>query len=167
MLKLQVMFHTQEKRNVRLKMAEKCYKDNAWLGDAYYFWAEERDALLWGKRSKRATGYYEVYTAHIDCEDFLDTVFNQEEYQFWVRQIEKFVQQFDPKLGKPTIKELNRWVRKKNIWKDMDGILFQDLPTKEADLLIEKFYHYKRIQAAVFNRDVINNFAFFKEGKCL
>jgi len=57
------MYHTQERRATRLVNPILCTKSNAWLGDAFYFWDNELDAIIWGHRSKRSTGYFEIYKA--------------------------------------------------------------------------------------------------------
>ena len=161
-----LMYHTQEKRGTRLTAPEICTKNNAWLGNGYYFWDDLMDAFKWGNDSKKATGSYEVYKADIDCENVLDTVFDEDSYKFWVRQIEKFAKQFDGKFGKPTIKDFNSYCVSRQIWRDISGILFQDLPTKPEELIVEKLFHRKRIQAAVFDLVIINNFVFHSEDRC-
>src|SRR3569832_308749 len=160
------MFHTQERRKHRLTSPIMCVRSNAWMGDAYYFWDDLMDAMKWGNDSKKATGYYEIYEANINCENVLDTVFDEVAYRFWVRIIEKFAKQFDAKFGKPTIRELNKYIASKNIWKNVDGILFQDLPSNPDELIVEKLYHRKRIQAAVYNPNIIDKFAFHSEDYC-
>ena len=97
-------FHTQEKRNKQLSKPLKCKKDNAWLGEGYYFWEDEQDALFWGQSSKRDN--YEIYIAQLKKDaEILDTVFNREHYEFWIKQIEKFCKTFIKKTGqKPTLK---------------------------------------------------------------
>lgn len=72
------MYLTQEKRAQKLTAPIFCNRNYAWLGEAYYFWAEEVDAAKWGHTSKKSTGYFEIYQAEIDCENVLDTVFNEE-----------------------------------------------------------------------------------------
>jgi hypothetical protein len=83
------MFHTQEKWHDRLGAPIVCQRKNAWLGVGCYFWKEEVDAIHWGHKSKRNTKEFEIYSANINCENVLDTVFNEEHYEFWVKQIEK------------------------------------------------------------------------------
>ena len=77
------MFHTQERRSVRLVAPLLCTKENAWLGDGYYFWDDIKDAILWGNNSKRETGMFEIYSANFNMSNFLDTVFNENHYNFW------------------------------------------------------------------------------------
>ena len=89
MSEVRVMYHTQEKRPVRLSTPIICVRDDAWLGDGYYFWNDLADAEQWGQNSKKRTGWYEIYNASIDCSTILDTVFNEEHYQFWLKQVEK------------------------------------------------------------------------------
>ncbi len=155
------MYHTQEKWASRLTFPVLCEKDNAWLGIAYYFWDDEIDAVHWGHNSKKRTGYFEIYTADINCENILNTVFNEEHYLFWKRQIEKVASNIIKKTGKrPTIKEINTYIAENAQWsKYTDGIMFQDLPYAD-DLLIQNFNYRKRIQLAVFNKNIIKNFAF-------
>jgi len=161
------MYHTQEKRKIRLTKPILAKRKNAWLGIAYYFWENEMDAIRWGNESKRSTGYYEVYTGLIDCENVLDTVFNEGHYIFWVEQIEKAAKKIIKITGrKATIREINSYFTENAKWSEItSGIMFQDLPFSN-DLLIEGFNYRKRIQLAVFNIGIILTFAFYFEQKC-
>jgi len=161
------MFHTQEKRDMRLTSPIKCSRDDAWLGEGYYFWDDLNDAKQWGNKSKRKTGAFEIYRSEIDIENFLNTVFNEEHYRFWVRQIEKAAKVIQLKTRtKPTIKEINEYFKEKASWDELDGILFQDLPINENLSKVKSFYYRKRIQAVVYNVEKIINFVFHFEGKC-
>ncbi len=162
------MYHTQEKRQYRLTDPIICTKDNAWLGDAYYFWKEEVDAIHWGNKSKKRTGKYEVYKARIDHTNVLDTVFNEEHYRFWLVQIEKAAKKITKKTGyKATIKEINQYFKNKAKWSEItSGILFQDIP-KSADLLVTDFFYRKRIQLAVYDKQIIKEFTFHLEDECI
>lgn len=161
------MYHTQEKWGIRLAAPIICKRNNAWLGSAYYFWDFEMDAIHWGHSSKKSTGYFEIYRANIDCENVLDTVFNEEHYKFWIKQIEKAAKHISIKTGyKATIREINQYFKEKAKWSEItDGIMFQDLPDS-ADLLVNQLYYRKRIQIAVFNLKIIGNFAFHFEMAC-
>ena len=75
------MFHTQEDRGYVLTKPIMCSRKNTWLGTAYYFWAEEEDAIRWGYDSKN--GIFQVYSARIESDKVLDTVFNKEHYDFF------------------------------------------------------------------------------------
>ncbi|MFW5656666.1 MAG: hypothetical protein ACOC0C_03535 [Bacteroidota bacterium] len=162
-----LMYHTQEKWPKRLTTPIICERKNAWLGVGYYFWKDEVDAVHWGHNSKRKTGEFEVYSANIDCENVLDTVFNEQHYEFWVRQIEKAAKTIMKKTGvKATIKEINQYFKEKAKWSEItDGILFQDLPFSD-DLLVQNLNYRKRIQIAVYNLDIISNFVFLFEMEC-
>ncbi|MDA3910930.1 MAG: hypothetical protein PF448_06215, partial [Bacteroidales bacterium] len=59
-------YHTQEKRERELAEPIFCVKEDAWLGNAFYFWVEESDAVFWGTRKKRKTGEYSIYKASIN-----------------------------------------------------------------------------------------------------
>lgn len=160
-------YHTQEHRVETLVEPIICKKDNAWLGEGYYFWLDELDALYWGENSKRRTGKFGVYIGAIDCEKVLDTVFNEEQYEFWVRNVEKAAKQLLKKTGsKPTLKEINDLFRDKGIWDDIDGILFQDISQNPIHFLVEKFQYKKRIQLALYNKSKLSNFALHYVGDC-
>lgn len=161
------MYHTQERRNIRLSAPILCTRDDAWLGNGYYFWNDLEDADRWGQTSKKGTGRFEIYQARIDCNDVLDTVFNEEHYQFWLRQVEKAATVISGFTGqKPTIKEINTYFKTRGQWNEVAGILFQDVPTNPTYLLVERFYYRKRIQIAVFKEEIILTFTFFKEEIC-
>lgn len=161
------MYHTQERWAERLTEPIICKRDNAWLGVGYYFWDEEVDAIHWGHNSKRRTGYFEIYTADIVVDDVLDTVFNEEHYNFWRKQIEKVATTITKKTGKkPTLKELNTYIAERANWAaNIAGIMFQDLP-KSSDLLVADLYYRKRIQVAVYNKSIVKNFTFYDSMEC-
>lgn len=160
-------YHTQEHRNDILNNPISCINDNAWLGEGYYFWLEENDALFWGNVSKKKTGSYDVYVGEIECENVLDTVFNEEQYRFWVRNIEKAAKNFIRKTGfKPSIKEINDYFYDRGIWKHFDGIMFQDISKNETHYIVKQFQYKKRIQIVLFNLSKMTNFAHFFKGNC-
>ncbi|KAA6317650.1 hypothetical protein EZS27_032225 [termite gut metagenome] len=161
---LKIMYHTQERRNELLKSPILCKKENAWLGEGYYFWKEEIDAIMWGHNSKRKTECFQIYKADIDCENILDTVFNEEQYDFWIKQIEKAAKQIIKKTEiKPTVREINQYFKDRGKW-GYDGILFQDLPHSD-DLLIVNFNYRKRIQLVVYELRIIHRFELYLEQK--
>ena len=161
-------FHTQERRNKELKEPVYCNEDDAWLGDAYYFWEEEDDADFWGQKKKRKTGYYEVYVSRIDTEDVLDTVFNRQHYFFWLKKIEKAAKIFVKKTNaKPTLKEINDYFKERGIWTEIDGIIFQDISENPIHFMVKEFQYKKRIQIALYNKDKMINFALRYTGECL
>lgn len=162
------MYHTQECRRKQLSAPIICNRTDAWLGDGYYFWNDEVDAIHWGSKSKNRTGRYQIYKADIDCEDVLDTVFNESHYKFWVKQIEKAASHITKKTGQiATLREINQYISEKAAWSEVaTGILFQDLPYS-IDLLVANFNYRKRIQLAVFKLEIINNFALHLEMDCI
>lgn len=172
-----MFYHTQEARKELLQEPIPCKRDDAWLGEASYFWLDLYDADYWGNMSKRKTGYYEIYHCQIDCENVLDSVFNEEHYNFWFKQIEKVAKVIIARTKmKPTIKELNDYLKEKGAWDELDGILFQDLPTNPNALLVKPieyrnrrvvFPYRKRIQIAVYNSNILSNFALLKKEKCI
>ena len=161
------MFHTQEQRQQPLTAPMKSIRSEAWLGDGYYFWADEQDAYNWGRASKKSTGRFEIYLADIDCSDILDTVFNEEHYRFWLRQIEKTAKAFLKKTGhKPTIREINQYFKERGQWNEVSGILFQDLPQSPNYLMVIAFYYKKRIQLVAFRLEIVCGFALKNSYPC-
>lgn len=168
------VYHTQEKREEILTFPIPCVRDDAWLGEAYYFWKEESDAHEWGHNSKKRTGYFEVYICEINSDNYLDTVFNEGHYYFWIKQLEKIAKKIMIKTHeKPTLKELNDYIKDKNVWPQIDYIQFQDLPINSEKALVKPIeYRHggkrkvrtvafrKRIQISVYNPEIISNFAF-------
>ncbi len=162
-----IAYHTQEKRKKRLTKPQKAVRKNAWLGEGYYFWTDEIDAYRWGYSSKCQTGYFEIYKSELDSGNILDTVFNEEYYNFWLAQIEKVAKVIFKKTNsKPTVKEVNDYFKERGIWDEVDGIRFQDLPTKQEYLLVKDFFYRKRIQIVVYNDKIILKFIFHRDSKC-
>lgn len=164
------MFHTQEKRRRILKYPVSTERHDAWLGSATYFWYYEADGNYWGITSKKRTGYFEVYKAEIDCENILDTVFNEEHYNFWIRNIEKAiltVTKSKTKNEEIKLKDINDRLIEKGIFKEVDGVMFQDISSNPDFWIVKKFQYKKRIQLAVYNLNIINNFALHFEGQCV
>ncbi|MCZ2397306.1 MAG: hypothetical protein LC100_12290 [Chitinophagales bacterium] len=171
-----IFYHTQEARGKKLKTPIPCTRDDAWLGEGFYFWYELEDAEYWGNTAKRKTGKYDIYESEIDCIKILDTVFNEEHYFFWYKQIEKVAKTIIKKTKlKPSLKELNDYFKERGTWNEVDGILFQDLPANPNRLLIKPiryrnrnviFTYRKRIQVAIYNTDIIITFALLKSAEC-
>lgn len=161
------MFHTQEKWGKKLTNPIKCLRDDAWLGEGYYFWDDLEFAHEWGKKSKKGTGYYEIYNANIVTDNILDTVFNEEHYNFWLKQVEKVAKIIVKKTGsKASINEINQYFVERGDWKEVDGILFQDIPKNMNLLLVEGLWYKKRVQLVAYNEDIILNFSFYIENNC-
>jgi hypothetical protein len=136
------------------------------------------DAEEWGSKSKRGSHYYEVYQSEIQIDNILDTVFNEDHYFFWFKQIEKVAKAIMSKTKmKPSLKELNDYLKERGLWNEIHGIKFQDLPASAERLLIRPieyksgkirhFQYRKRIQLAVYNMEIILNFEFLKREKCI
>jgi len=170
------MFHTQECRENELVEPCECTRDDAWLGNGYYYWYDIDDAERWGRNSKRKTGSFEIYESQIDCSNVLDTVFNEEHYLFWLKQIEKAAKQIVKKTGqKPTLKELNDYFKERAVWDEVHGILFQDLHSNFNFSMIKPieyrgkkrpFVYKKRIQLAVYSLEIILTFALILRDTC-
>lgn len=161
------MYHTQEKRARRLRVSVETVRSDAWLGRGHYYWYYEDDAISWGNHSKNATGYYEIYRADIDCSEVLDTVFNEEHYLFWIEAIEKFSTKTIRQGKEVTIKELNSYFKEQGIFGDATGVMFQEVPKNDNRVLVKGLYYKKRIQIAIYKINIIDNFAFHYENKCI
>ncbi len=160
-------FHTQEHRGNTLSQPIICKEDDAWLGEAYYFWEEESDAEFWGIKKKNKTGKFDVYKCSIESDDILDTVFNRKHYSFWLKQIEKAAKKIVKSTGsKPTLKEINDFFLEKGIWDDVDGILFQDISANPVHFMVKEFQYKKRIQLALYNESKLLAFKLNYTGEC-
>ena len=160
------MYHTQEKWGIHLTDPIICTDPEAWLGEAYYFWYSLDDSHYWGMKMKRKTGYFEVYHAEINCDNLLDTVFNEEHYTFWLKNIESALKKFAKANIKASLTVINEYFKDKDIWTKFDGIMFQDVSTNPDRYAISKFYYKKRIQLGIFNKGIINNFALRYDCRC-
>jgi hypothetical protein len=161
------MYHTQEKWATVLKNPIPTTNQDAWLGDGYYFWYYEDDAVWWGRTAKRRKGYYQVYKATINCENVLDTVFNEDHYKIWILNIEKAIKNFlKNEKGSVTLKYINDFFKERKVFEEIDGILFQDISDNPDNWIVKKFQYKKRIQLAVYNSTIISKFALEFEAEC-
>lgn len=160
------MYHTQEKRDARLYKPICCYKENAWLGHGCYFWKDEYDAHIWGNLFKRKTGRYEIYKGEIESDNFLDAVFDENGYNFFIAQIEKAAEDYKIKTNRePDVKAICLYIMQVAKWNsELDGVLFADNP--EGKTAIAGFPYRRRIQAVLYNLERLNRFYFYKEEKC-
>ena len=153
------MYHTQEKWAAPILEPIICTDPEVWLGEAYYFWYTLDDAHYWGMKKKKSTGYFEVYQAEIECDNLLDTVFNEIHYLFWLKNIEKALKRFAKANITASLTVINEYFKDNKIWTKFDGIMFQDISTNPDKYAIQKFYYKKRIQVGLFNKLIISNFA--------
>lgn len=161
------MFHTQERRQVKLTEPKSTTNRYAWLGDGCYFWYYEEDAVWWGRTAKTNTGYYEVYKADINCDNILDTVFNEEHYNFWIAQVDEVIRKFlkNNRTGL-SLKYINDRFKERGLFNDVDGVMFQDITDNKEYWIIDKFQYKKRIQLAVYNLQIVSNFEFVFDAEC-
>lgn len=162
-------YQTLEKRKIRAISPGFCKKSTAWLGSGYYYWLNDEDAIRWGQDSNHYhSGFYEIYKSNIAFDQVLNTVFNEQDYNFFVKIVELAATYFIKKVNeRPTIKQINDYFIDKGILKDVVGILFQDLPLNETYHLVQKLYYKKRIQLVVYNKSIILSFDYYSEGECL
>jgi len=158
------MFHTQEARKIKLTQPIRCTRNDAWLGHAYYFWRDEEDAREWGRKSKNKVGFYDIYSADIKSDNILDTVFNEEHYNFWVASIDQALQEFVRLANyKPDREFLCDFIMNEVQWDaSLDGLLFADSPFTA----ITGINYRKRIQLALYNIKCLSNFRLKETGKC-
>lgn len=145
-----------------------------WIGDGYYFWQDEQFAKWWGQNKKcggsNLARRYIIYKTQLTFEedDFIDTVFNEDDYYQFVDKIEEFAKQYQKKLKKiPDLKEFNEFIEAFNIWTSIKVIRFQDLPAQDEHIQVKGFYYKKRIQIRVNDPTIITNFAVYKNLACI
>lgn len=162
-------YHTQESRlaSPLLENPVICVASNAWLGVGYYFWTEEEFAHYWGQDSKKATGAYDIYTAYLDCDNCLNTVFDEQGYLFFRERIEETIEHFKQNGIEPSLEQVNRFLAD-NIWQEIgvEGILYDDKPrnSKRSDRVyssIPELYYKKRIQVVLFTLKNVSKFTVY------
>ena len=123
---------------------------------------------MWGNTSKRRTGYYDIYISEINFDNILDTVFNKEHYDFWIKQIEKAAKSITKLTNrKATIKQINDYFKERAVWNEIDGIQYENIPKNENYVYVEGFYYRKRIQLVVYNLLSISKFDYHTGGECI
>lgn len=154
------MFHTQEDRGAVLEGPAFCERDDAWLGSAWYFWDDERDAVRWGQDAK--DGKFRVYCARIVSEKVLNAVFNEEHYRFLMQALERVAKKIYEDTGrKATKKHLCRYFERAGWMREIDVLVVCDNPEGwREDLPIPL---RRRIQAAVYNKACIREFRLHRQ----
>ena len=171
-------YHTQECRETTLNHPLKCTDRKAWLGFGFYFWLELIYAQYWGedfkirKNNPRAkSDFYDVYTADLNIENCVNTVFDEEDYLNFVEAIEMAIQHFKSKRKQVTLDMVHCYLAEK-VWTThgIEGIIYDDKPTnpKNKNRIyseIPDLYYKKRIQVVVFNLKNIRNFELYLENQ--
>ena len=153
-------YHTQECREIILDHPLKCRDRKAWLGFGFYFWLELVFAHYWGKdfkirknNHKAKSDSYDIYSADLDIEKCINTVFNEEDYLNFVELIEDVIFHFKNRQVPVTLEMINRFLAD-NIWKkhEITGIIYDDKPinpknknriySKIPDLYYKKEYRW-------------------------
>ena len=166
-------FHTQAYNVIPLTFPKLAEGYENWLGDGYYFWQDEYFSKWWGENKKCRGNLSRMYTVYkgelkFDDEEFIDTVFNIEDYYQFVHSIERFAKKHQKNLGrKPTLEEFNEFIEDHNIWQDIKVIRFQDVPENDEHVEVLGFYYKKRIQIRVNDATIINKFVFYKSLACI
>lgn len=149
-------YHTQESRADELKEPLKCEEDNAWLGQGYYFWLEEKFAHYWGEDSKDATGEYDIYVTWIEYDNLIDATFDEEGYFFWKERIEQTIDKLEELGFDLDLKKVHEFLSE-NVWSKygIKGIIFDDLPHNPRGKArtyseIPPLYYEKRLQLVIY-----------------
>lgn len=167
-------FHTQEKRNDVLIEPILAQGVSQWLGDGFYFWQDYEFAEWWGDNKK--CGYqnrsrkYSIYKCSLifEPDDFIDTVFCEEDYYNFVKSIEKFAKKYQINFKKkPNLEEFNDFIADYKLWQDIKVIRFQDLPANEQLIEVKGFYYKKRIQFRINDLSILKDFVHLKDLDCV
>ncbi len=166
-------YHTQECRYTDLEKPIRGNPKDAWLGVGYYFWVELVFAKFWGEDYKKGnTGYYDIYKANLDADNFINAVFDEKGYFFFCDCVEESIQYFKSKNKQISLDQVNRFLAD-NFWQKMNitGVMYDDTPQnpKNKDRIyseIPPLYYKKRIQVVVFNLKNISNFEIYLSEQC-
>lgn len=147
-----------------MKYPALCNREDAWLGVGYYFWAHIDYARQWGADSKG--GHYEIYESLVKEEGLLDTVFSQEEYEFFLESVTVTARQlFKAKKRAPTLGQVYKKLQDRFQELGIKGIIYADMPTNKrrrpwAQEQFGDFFFRKRIQFVVYeeNRHMVKKF---------
>jgi len=173
MISLEV-FHTQEYRFPILNFPILAIGNDMWLGDGYYFWQDYEFSKWWGEEKKcnfsNKTRRYTIFKTIItfDKDEFMDTVFNEDDYYNFVKTIENFAKKYTREFHKkPTLEEFNDFIEDFGVWEEIKVIRFQDLPQNNNLLKVNNYYYKKRVQLRVNEPEKITNFAQLKTFVCV
>jgi len=164
-------YHSQEYRPAELTKPIKCIAKDAWLGPGFYFWVEEIYAQYWGQDKKiyGKSKSFDIYSANLNIENSLNTVFNEEHFWFFVNKIDEAIQYFKNKRMRFDLEKINKYLTE-NVWSKLgiEGIIFDDKPTNPKNKSrvyseIPDLYYKKRIQVVIFDMKNIDNFELFLE----
>ena len=168
------LFHTQEYSDKQLNFPVLAEGNEQWLGDGYYFWQAYEFAKWWGesKKCKRSNIYrrYSIFKATLTFteDQFIDTVFKEEDYNNFVNTIEKFALKFVKEFKcKPSLEEFNDFIADKGLWEEIKVIRFQDIPENDSLMSVNGYYYKKRIQFRVNDPKIITTFALLKTLYCV
>jgi hypothetical protein len=172
-MKMEV-YHTQAHNKGIIDFPELAEGKEQWLGDGFYFWQDYQFSEWWGDYKKckswNVSRKYDIYEVELEFEedDFIDTVFNENDYYNFVKNIEKFAKIFQKKIKKkPTLEEFNLFIKRFKIWDNIKIIRFQDVPENNYLVEVNGFYYKKRIQIRVNNPTIISNFVHLKTKDCI
>ncbi len=168
------VYHTQSSTFQPRRFPKLAEGFEEWLGAGYYFWQDEYFAKWWGiQRKCGISNFSRRYTIFVsilefNSDDFVDTVFNEEDYYNFVDQVEKFAKKYQKNLGrKPTLREFNQFVSDFNLWEGIKVIRFQDIPETNEHIEVKEFYYKKRIQIRVNDPAIIKSFTNYKTLACI
>lgn len=172
MLESLIVYHTQEFRPETLSFPVIAEGFEQWLGDGFYFWQDYEFARWWGDEKKCPNPYrqFSIFEATLNFakEDFIDTVFNEQDYYNFVKVVEDFAKAYQKKFHKKaTLEDFNDYISDYNVWENIKVIRFQDIPKNNDLIEVNGFYYKKRIQIRVNEPEIIVKFAHFKNFLCV
>lgn len=90
----------------------------------------------------------------------LNTTFNEEHYDFFVRIVEKVARKILKKTGKrPNNRDVFRKLPELKAWKEIKGLIYEDKPKNDL-LQFDGLQYKKRVQLAVYDETIIESFCF-------
>jgi hypothetical protein len=168
------VYHTTSSLDGIITFPDLTTESDNWLGDGFYFWQDPEFADWWGDTFKckiwNTSRKFDVYEANLEFNesDFIDTVFNENDYYNFVSTVEKFAKKFQKIFRKkPTLDDFNLFLKRHNVWESVSIIRFQDVPANNQLVEVNGYYYKKRIQIRVNKAEIISSFAHLKRKDCL
>ncbi|MBQ9253213.1 MAG: hypothetical protein IJ180_00395 [Bacteroidales bacterium] len=159
-------YHTANSEKGRLYKPLYCHDNKAWLGPGYYFWQDLDFAKRWASVKKYRL--YDVYTADLNTEHCLDTVYSEEadkKFNEWLDLCDNLIRKRNLKIKPEDRLSTIFNLMKKEVFKKLNitGIRYADIPQGELDSKYKPLYPQKRIQYVIYSDKDIRNFSILIE----
>lgn len=150
-------YHTQRKTKQKLTKPLKCVRNDAWLGEGYYFWEDYEFAVNWGVDSKNND--YDIYTSELDITYVIDSEYSREGRRFFEGCIEKVLCVLDKSGKEYSLKTIHKLL-KKMFWDKLGvkGLIFADIPRSSKYGKAKPLFYKKRVQIVMFSLEDIHDF---------